>query len=129
MAVQSLAFGGLLSLLAVWGYIGAEAEARSATALIPLAVGVPLLVCGLAAMKEAYRMHAMHIAATFGLLGTLAAGGRGIPGLIKLLSGDETVNGRAVTMVLIMFLLCGVFLILCIKSFIDARRRQKVAVG
>lgn len=129
MAVQSMVFGVLLSLLAVFGYLGAEEESRSLTALIPLAVGVPLLICGLAALKEAYRKHAMHIAAAFGMLGMLAAGGRGIPGLAKLFSGDETVNGRAVAMILIMFVLCGVYVGLCVKSFVDARRRQKAVAG
>jgi hypothetical protein len=125
MAIQSLFFGALLTALAAFGYYGAAEGSRSLTALIPLAVGVPLLICGLVAFNERYRMHAMHVAACFGLLGMLAAGGRGIPGLIKLMSAESAVNPRAVTMVLIMFALCTAFLILCVKSFIDARRRQR----
>ncbi len=125
MAIQSLVFGALLAVLAAFGYFGAEEGSRSLTALIPLVVGVPLLVCGLVALNERYRMHAMHVAACFGVLGMLAAGGRGIPGLIKLMSGESAVNARAVTMILIMFGLCAAFVILCVKSFIDARRRQR----
>ena len=86
MAIYSIVFGILLVALAAFGYLGSPAESRSPTALIPLGAGIPLLLCGLVALNERYRKHAMHVAAGFALLGTVAAGGRGIPGLIKLLS-------------------------------------------
>jgi hypothetical protein len=126
MAMQSIVFGVLLVALALFGYLGAGEESRSPTALIPLVVGVPLLLCGLVALKEAYRKHAMHVAAGFSALGALAAGGRGIPGAFKLLADEPQVNSRAVMMILLMFVLCAVFLGLCVKSFVDARRRQRV---
>ena len=125
MAVQSLVFGLLLTGLAAFGYLGAAEESPSRTALIPLAVGLPLLLCGLVGMNERYRKHAMHLAAGFAAVGTLASGGRGIQSLLKLLSGGSEVNSRAVTLVLIMFLLCAIVLGLCVKSFVDARRRQQ----
>jgi hypothetical protein len=128
MAMQSIVFGVLLVALALFGYFGASQDSRSPTALIPLAVGVPVLICGLVALKEAYKKHAMHVAAGFGALGTFAAGGRGIPAAFKLLADDPQVNSRAVMMVLLMFVLCAVFLGLCVKSFIDARRRQRADV-
>ena len=125
MAKISILFGVLLCALAAWGYWGGDPETRSPTALIPAAVGVPLLLCGFFALKEAYRKHAMHIAAVFGLLGTLAAGGRGLPKIGVLFAEGGEGNKRAVGMVLLMFLLSAFFLGLCIKSFIEARRARQ----
>ena len=117
-------FGVLLTGLAAYGYLGADAEHRSFTALIPAGVGIPVLICGLFAFKEHLRKAAMHVAVVFALLGTLAAGGRGLPKIGALFADDPDANKRAIVMVLIMFALCAVFLALCIKSFVDARRRQ-----
>jgi hypothetical protein len=74
---------------------------------------------------EEHRKNAMHVAAAFAALGTLAAGGRGIPAALKWVAGAPDVNPRAVVLILIMFALCATFLGLCVKSFIDARRRQR----
>ncbi len=125
MAISTLVFGLLLAALAAYGYFAADPESRSLTALIPLAVGLPLIICGAVALKELYRKHAMHVAAGVAALGTLASGGHGLRGLIKLTTSESAVNSRALTMVLVMFGLCAVFLALCVKSFIDARRRQR----
>jgi hypothetical protein len=120
----TIVFGVLLLGLAAYGYLGADPDQRSFTALIPAAVGLPLLVCGLLALKDSLRKAAMHVAVVFGLLGALAAGARGLPRIDTLLADDPQGNPRAVVMVLIMFALCTVFVVLCVKSFIDARRRQ-----
>ena len=124
MGKTTIVYGILLSGLAAYGYLGADAEHRSLTALIPAAVGLPLVICGLLALKDSLRMPAMHVAVVFALIGALAAGGRGLPRIGSLFSDDPSGNPRAIAMMLIMFLLCAVFLVQSIKSFIDARRRR-----
>jgi hypothetical protein len=66
----------------------------------------------------------MHVAVVFALLGALASGGRGLPRIGTLLAEDPSGNPRAVAITLTMCLLCTAFLVLSIKSFIDARRRR-----
>jgi len=70
----------------------------------------------------------MHVAALVGLLGALGGFGRGIP---KLLAGpgvDATIS-PAVWASLSMGLISLVFLVLCVKSFIDARLARKATAG
>jgi hypothetical protein len=122
----TITFGALLLGLAAYGYLGADPDHRSPTALIPAAVGLPLVLCGVLAFKDSLRKMAMHVAVVFGLLGALAAGGRGLPKLGTLLSDSPDGNQRAVALVLTMFGLCTVFVVLCVKSFIDARRRRAI---
>jgi O-antigen/teichoic acid export membrane protein len=121
MADTSIVFGILLSILGLWTYIGAPAEHRSPTALIPTGVGVILVILGAVAKKEAYRKHAMHAAAVVGVLGFLAAAGRFFAVLFT--SGDVATTAGMSTVT--MAVLCAVFVALCVKSFIDARRRRK----
>ncbi len=73
MGKITIIFGVLLLGLAAYGYLGADAEQRSLTALIPAAVGLPLVICGLLALKDSLRMAIMHVAVVFALLGALAA--------------------------------------------------------
>ncbi|MGH7174086.1 MAG: hypothetical protein ACRELG_27765 [Gemmataceae bacterium] len=134
MPVVSVVFGLLLIAVGVWGYWGGvlglwqplglpSPDRLSGTALIPAAVGIPLVVCGLLAFKESRLKHAMHGAAMFGLLGFMAAGYRLIATLVRK-SKVEGVSGVSQTG---MLLLCGVFVALCINSFIQARRRRRAA--
>ena len=104
--------------------VGAKPK-RSITALIPTFTGGLLLVFGVIAINEKWRMHAMHGAVLIGLLGFLAAGGRGASGMIKLMSADADVNGRSLFFVCAMAVLCGIFVALCVRSFVSARRRQR----
>jgi hypothetical protein len=84
-------------------------------------VGIPLVLLGLLALKERLLKHAMHAAAALGLLGFLAALGR-IVG--KLVTGG-TVTGRAGISTVVMAVLCGIFVALCVNSFIQVRRRRR----
>lgn len=123
MPTVAITFGLLLSALGPIGYF--LAEKQSGTAFIPTGFGVLLLICGIVAMNEKLLKHAMHGAATVGLLGFLGAGSMA---LRKLAAGDT--GGLAVTMQAIMAVLCGVFVGLCVKSFIDVRKaREKAAAG
>lgn len=87
-----------------------------------------LLVLGLVALKERLRKHAMHGAALVGLLGFLGGAGMGLPKLPALLSG-EAARPAAVIEQLIMAAVCLVFVALCVRSFIVARRNRARQTG
>ena len=110
----TLLVGFLLLVQGVGFYIGTSFQ--SITALIPAFVGLPMLVLGILALKDSARKHAMHLASALALLGLLAAVGR-------VLSAGLSVS-PAGGLVLILALITAVFLVLCIKSFIDARRKR-----
>ncbi len=130
MPVVSIFFGILLIALGVWGRFGgalglwepfgfAAPEHLSATALIPAGVGSLLVLFGLLAFKENLLKHAMHGAAMMGLLGLIAALAR-----IFTTGNVRGIGGVSLTA---MALLCGVFLALCVNSFIQIRRRRRAA--
>lgn len=99
------------------------------TALIPLAFGTPILVCGaLALAKPGLRKHVMHVAAMFGLLGTLGGLGMGLPKLGAVLAGTAP-RPVATALQIVMGVLSLIFLALCVKSFIDARRARPEDYG
>lgn len=144
MANTTIVFGIVLIGLGIVGYTGAgdtpqepaaeaqaadpnaepEASKKSVTALIPAFVGGLLALCGVLALNEKLRMHAMHGAAVVGLLGCLAGAGRGAMGIGKFLSGDPSLNQRSFLFVWLMAIICGVFVFLCVQSFIAAKKRR-----
>ena len=89
-----------------------------------LCFGIAFVVLGALALNEKMLKHAMHVAATLGLLGFLAAAVRGLPKLLTLLQGGEVDHPLAVYATSAMAGLCLVFVLLCVKSFLDARRRR-----
>jgi prolipoprotein diacylglyceryltransferase len=119
VADTSVVFGLLLTILGVYGFI--STGMRHPTALIPAGVGLVLVVLGALARKESLRKHAMHAAAVVGLLGFFAGAGR----FLYELSAGKDVTGTAGLSTLTMAVLCAVFVALCVKSFIDARRRRR----
>jgi hypothetical protein len=66
----------------------------------------------------------MHVAAGTALVGTLGGLGMGLPKLGALLDGTAA-RPLATGMQIAMGIVCLVFLALCVKSFIDARRAKK----
>jgi hypothetical protein len=97
---------------------------KSITAYIPMFVGIPLLILGIVAeTREGARKHAMHAAAALGLLGGLAALGRGIPKALEIMRGEE-VDLLPTSMVWAMTLICITFVLVCVESFISARRAR-----
>lgn len=123
----AIIFGILLDLLGSVAFIASGANAP--TALIPSAFGMVILVCGiLAKVKPGIRKHVMHVAAVFGLLGTLGGLGMGLPKLGAVLN-HTAARPFAVWVQLGMGVLCLVFLVLCVKSFIDARRARPEDYG
>lgn len=91
---------------------------KSFTAFIPAGFGLLIALCGAIAIKEAARKHAMHVAALVGLLGLLGGFGMGIR---KVLSEP----GLAAYSQLFLGVVCLIFLIVCIRSFIAARKARE----
>jgi uncharacterized membrane protein len=111
--------GILLTLLGILSYT--VTGAASWTALIPAFVGIPLFLLGLFARNEKARKHLMHAAVVLALVGFLGS----IPGLLALpalLSGGEVARPAAAAVQSVMAVLCLVFVIFAVRSFIQARR-------
>jgi hypothetical protein len=123
MAKLTVIFGTLLVLVGIGFYVGlavAQGQSPSPTALIPAAAGIPIFFSGLLAFRDKYRMHAMHVVAVLTLLGCALPAGR----LAMQLARGRELNPVAATSQALMAALCGILLVLCVKSFIDARRRR-----
>jgi len=117
----TIGFGAALAALGLGGYL--LTGRTSLTALIPLALGVLLAACGAAALDPARRKHAMHAAAVVGLLGFLGPL-RVLPQMVALVGGGAVEHRAAVVDQLLLMILCAVFLALCIRSFVLARRTR-----
>ena len=114
MPRTAVLFGLLLVIEGVGFYLGTAT--KSFTALIPAVIGLPILFLGCVAFNASARKHAMHLAAVLALVGFLAALGRMVQAGVSF--------SPAGTLVLLMAILTGIFLVLCIRSFVDARRRR-----
>lgn len=119
MAMITIGLGLLLIALGLGGYFGTGRE--SVTALIPAFFGLPMLLLGLAALKEQVRKTAIHIAVAIGLLG-FAGTVNGLMKLPVLLSGGELARPAAVAIQASMAIVCLLFVVLCVWSFTKARR-------
>jgi uncharacterized membrane protein len=119
MAKVSIAFGIILIILGLVSYFGISSE--SITALIPAFLGIPVLVLSIIALNEKYLKHSIHAVAVLMLLGFGGTVG-GLFKFFRMLGGESFERPSAITIQAIMALLCLVFLILAVKSFIDARR-------
>jgi uncharacterized membrane protein len=118
----AMLFGVIFIILGLVAYFGISSE--SITALIPAFLGLPMLILGWVAQNEKYLKHAMHGAAVLALLGF----GGTVGGLIKffrMIGGEQFERSSAITVQAIMALLCLIFLIFAVRSFIDARRNKK----
>lgn len=132
MPSTAITFGLLLILLGLgaFGYAYStlppgEPTTRVITALIPAAFGIVLALLGFAAKsKENLRKHLMHVAVIVGLLGFLGT----VSSVLKLpaLFAGTAERPAAVAVQFITAILCLIFVALCVKSFIDARRSGTV---
>jgi O-antigen/teichoic acid export membrane protein len=120
MAKLAIATGILLILVGVGFYLGIGEG--SITALIPALFGLPIFAFGLVARDEFKRKHAMHAAALFGLLGFLGSFGMSFRKLMAMQQGIPVERPLAAIEQLVMAIICAAFVILCIVSFIKARR-------
>lgn len=121
MAITAIVTGALLILSGVGFYVGIAPH--HFTALIPAVLGLLIFASGLAARNEKIRRHAMHGAAGLGLIGFLGSL-MGIPSWINMIQGKPAFRPQAAEEQFLMFVICIVFLVLCIRSFTKARSSQ-----
>jgi uncharacterized protein involved in response to NO len=121
MAPIAILFGILLSLLGPILFFLSDPDKQSPTAFIPTGFGIALVVCGIVALKERFRMHAMHAAALLGLIGFAVPAYMVIAALARGHAFESVKHGGQATMAV----LCLIFLVLCIKTFIAARIARK----
>jgi hypothetical protein len=123
LAKLTIWFGVLLAAVSLgfWIVMGRTETA----ALHPAGVGLLLILCGALANTDnpKKRMLWMHIAVTFGLIGFLITG---IRAAIELAKGTAmSVNPMGFEERVVVALICLVYVALCVRSFIAARRARK----
>ena len=121
MAKTTVWFGLALVVLGIVAYVGSGAD--SVTALIPSVLGVVLAGLGAAGREESRRALMMHIAVLVALVGFLGSV-MGVVDLPDLIAGDPVERPWAVAAQSIMAAMLLVYLVLAIKSFIDARKAR-----
>ena len=126
MAKVTLVFATLLIILGLVGFVGTSSA--HPTALIPTWIGLALAIFGnLAKSPDAGRRKLfMHINVTLGLLGFLGGAGRAIFAFIHASSSGTSLDPIALGSQLSLAGLMLIYIILCVRSFIDARRTGKV---
>jgi peptidoglycan/LPS O-acetylase OafA/YrhL len=120
----AILFGVLLCGLGAIGYLSPASfgevgpKKNPPTALIPAGFGVALLICGMiVSARPAARKTGMHIAAAIAVLGAIG-------GFVPIVRGEMDFGKASVVTGLLMVVLCGLFVILCVRSFVRARLAQ-----
>ena len=123
MPATTIALGAALIVLGLAGYV--LTGAVSLTALIPAAFGVLLVLAGVLARNERMRMHAMHAAVLIALLGFLGS----VRGLLRIGDVFHATSARPAAIVAqaIMALLTLGYVVIAVRSFIQARRARRTA--
>lgn len=118
MTSVAIVCGVLLILVGVVGYVyGLAVGHASPTALIPAAFGIVIaLFAYIGRARENLRMHMMHVAVLFGLAGFI------IPAYRLIANYSAISMSAAVISQIVMALICLLFVIMSVRSFIDARR-------
>jgi hypothetical protein len=124
MPFLAILIGAILVAIGLQGYYDfgdyLGVEKLQPTALIPAGVGGVLVLLGLIGMAGGgARKHSMHLAAMVGLLGLAGALYRPIMGMVNKTFDFNHVPTR---LQLAMAGLCLAFVLMCIQSFINARR-------
>lgn len=127
MTWLTLLFSVLLILLGIGGYsYGASRGSASFTALIPAFLGAAfVLLAMLAIFKSKLRKHLMHGAVLLALLGVVATAS-GVLKLLQWVGGETPVRPAAVIVQSMMFGLLVLYLVLAVRSFIQARRERRL---
>jgi uncharacterized membrane protein (UPF0136 family) len=127
MAVRTIIAALLLIVIGILGYVNQDSDKASPTALIPAFFGGALALCGLLALKDNLRKHAMHAAAALALIGFLALP---MPVYTRLAKGSPiTFDQLAVVSSVLSSGICLVLLVLCVNSFIQARKARQAAAS
>lgn len=124
MAKVTLVFGVMLIALGIVGFMGTGSA--HPTALIPCWIGLLLGLLGFAANSPDPKRRGvfMHIAVTLGLLSVLATIKGGIIDYILMLRGQAFPYPAAVESKAAMCILMLIFVALCVRSFISARKAR-----
>jgi hypothetical protein len=124
MARVSILFGVLLTVLGIFGFAATGREHY--TALIPVLFGILLALLGvLVSVRPHWRKHLMHTAALVALIG-IGGSAPGLIGLIKWgMNGTEPGRRAAAIAQGVMAILLLIYLILCVRSFIAARKARQ----
>ena len=112
-------FAVIFVLLGVGAYL--ITGAQSWTALIPAIFGLLLAIAGGVSLKSL--KHGGHFAALVGLLGFLGTA-KSLGKLPALLKGEVVERAAAVGVQASFAILSLIFVALCVKSFIDARKAR-----
>ena len=124
MAKITVFFASVLVVLGVAVFIATGSHAP--TALIPTYFGIVLGILGMLANTDnsKRRMLFMHIAVTVGLLGFLFPGIRAAGDILKLIHNQVVLRPAAMWEELAMAVICLIFVLICVRSFIAARRAR-----
>ncbi len=118
MPIQAIRFGYLLIAVGIIGYgYGWANGTASLTALIPAFFGLVLHLLGYFANRaENLRKILMHAAVLVGLLGIIAPLARLLPKI-----NEFTISAASLSQIA-MSLICLAFVVLCVMSFVNARK-------
>jgi len=125
MAKTTIIFGVLLMILGAVGYFGTGSA--HPTALIPSWFGLALSAGGILAISpnEGRRKLFMHINVAIGAIGCIGALVEAIRGYGAARSAGIDPDMKAFAAKLAMFVLCAIYVNLCVRSFIQARRSRQ----
>lgn len=123
MAKTTICLGVLLILLGILGFV--SGSDRTAITLIPAAIGFVLSILGMFALTDdsKKRMLVMHIAVTIGLLGFLGTFWN-IVKYIEMLRGLQFPHPIVIEEFAATAAILLLFVLLCVRSFITARRAR-----
>ena len=128
MPKVTILFGLLLIVLGVVGYVGTGWQAP--TALIPMYVGIVFTILGFLARRgsQKKRMLVMHIAVTLAALCFLVTS-LSIWYFIRMEMGHAVVRPIAVEDQAVFSVMMLIYVLLCVRSFIKARRTPPMEGG
>ena len=126
MAKVTLVFALLLIALGVIGFAGTGSQHY--TALIPAWIGIVIGLCGALALgsNPKRRMIAMHISVTVALLGFLGTVSELIRGTLHAHALGTAPNANATGSKIALAVLLLIYVLLCVRSFIAARKARLV---
>ena len=126
MAKVTLVFAVLLAALGLGSYLATGSQ--HPTALIPLWFGLALGLFGWMAISpdEKRRKLFMHINVTIGLIGFIGAAWRAVQSTLHAHAQGTEPDNIAVGAQIAMAALLLIYVVMCVKSFIDVRRSRTV---
>ena len=128
MAKVTLLFGLLLIVLGVVGYVGTGWKAP--TALIPMYFGILFAIFGFLARRgsQKKRMTVMHISVTLAVIGFLFTV-LSIWDFVRMELGHAMARPIAVEDKAVFSAMMLIYVLLCVRSFIKARRTPAEGTG